>query len=172
MSSPSYLRLSGLLLLAAAGCSHLRLPAIDPSGQQIFSGGSTTLAGPDCPLFTRPAAVPTGPIVAGPAVVAGPIVKPPCNPPIVAQPVIVVPVAPAPVPVIAVPVAAPIQQPCGPQGCPAGPQLKVCPAQLVAPVGSEVVITAGLCGPNGYFITKQPLEWMLAPDGVGQIVQV
>ncbi len=164
MLSPSYFRLTSLLLIAAVGCSHLRLPAIDPSGQRIFTGGSTTLAGPDCPLFTHPAAATTPP-----AIVAGPAVKPPCNPPIVAQPVVAVPIVA--VPVAAVP--APIQQPaCGPQGCPTGPQLKVCPAQLVAPVGSEVVVTAGLCGPSGYYLTKQPLEWMLAPDGVGQIVQV
>lgn len=167
MSSPTYLRLTALLaLFAAAGCSHLRLPAIDPSGRQIFSGGSTTLAGPDCPLFTRPAVAATAP-----PVVAGPVVKPPCNPPVIALPVAPVPVVA--VPVVVVPAAAPIQQPaCDPQGSPAGSQLKVCPAQLVAPVGSEVIVTAGLCGPSGYYLTKQPLEWMLAPDGVGQIVQV
>jgi hypothetical protein len=138
MSSPPYFRLTGLLLLmAAVGCSHLRLPAIDPSGQRIFSGGSTTLAGPDCPLFTRPAVATTTP-----AVVAGPIVKPPCTPPVVAQPVLVVPAAPvvvvpvAPVPVVAVPVA-PIQQPaCGPQGCPNGPQHPECAEQ--APSLTEV----------------------------------
>jgi uncharacterized repeat protein (TIGR01451 family) len=169
MSSPPYFRLTSLLLLTAAvGCSHLRLPAIDPSGQRIFSGGSTAIAAPDCPLFTRPALATTAPAVA-----AGPVVKPPCTPPVVAQPVVAVPVVPVvAVPLVAVPVA-PIQQPaCGPQGCPTGPQLKVCPGQLVAPVGSEVVVTAGLCGPSGYYLTKQPLEWMLAPDGVGQIVQV
>src|SRR5688500_16931552 len=170
----SYFRLTSLVLIAAvvcavclpAGCAQVRLPAIDPSGQQIFTGGSTTLAGPDCPLFTRPAAA----TVAAPVAIA-PAIKPPCNPPIVAvQPVVAVPIVA--VPVVAVPVA-PIQQPpCGPQGCPTGPQLKVCPAQLVAPVGSEVVVTAGLCGPSGYYLTRQPLEWMLAPDGVGQIVQV
>ena len=167
MSSRSYFRLTGLLLMmAAVGCSHLRLPAIDPSGQRIFTGGSTALAAPDCPLFARPAVAATTP-----AVVAGPVVKPPCTPPLVGQPIVAVPV-PVAVPVVAVPVA-PIQQPaCGPQGCPTGPQLKVCPAQLVAPVGSEVIVTAGLCGPSGYYLTKQPLEWMLAPDGVGQIVQV
>ncbi len=161
MSIPHYFRFTPLLLCAALGCSQLRLPAIDPSGQRIFSGGSTTLAGPDCPLFTRPAAATMAPPVASP-----PGVKPPCNPPLVAQPLVVVPV-------VAVPAPAPIQQPpCGPQDCPDGPQLKVCPAQLVAPVGSEVVVTAGLCGTSGYYLTKQPLEWMLAPDGVGQIVQV
>ena len=139
MSSSSTLCLTPLLLLAAVGCAQVRLPAIDPSGQRIFSGGSTTLAGPDCPLFTRPAAA-----TMAPPVVLGPAVKPPCNPPVVAvQPIVAVPIVA--VPVVAVPVA-PIQQPpCGPQGCPTGPQLKVCPAQLVAPVGSEVIVTAGLC---------------------------
>lgn len=166
MSIPLYFRLTPLLLCAALGCSQLRLPAIDPSGQRIFSGNSTTLAGPDCPLFTRPAAATTAPPVVTSPIYTPPGVKPPCNPPLVAQPLVVVPVVAAPAP-------APIQQPpCGPQGCPNGPQLKVCPAQLVAPVGSEVVVTAGLCGTSGYYLTKQPLEWMLAPDGVGQIVQV
>ncbi|MFN0019320.1 MAG: hypothetical protein ACKVP0_13735 [Pirellulaceae bacterium] len=165
MLAPSYLRLTPLLLLVAMGCSNLRLPAIDPTGRRIFSGGSTTLAGPDCLLLTHPAAVTTTtPVIAGPAI------KPPCNPPLAAAPPMVA------VPIVAVPVIAapaPIQQPaCGPQGCPNGPQLKVCPGQLVAPVGSEVIVTAGLCGASGYYLTKQPLEWMLAPDGVGQIVEV
>jgi uncharacterized repeat protein (TIGR01451 family) len=153
-----------LLLLTAVGCSQLRVPAIDPSGQSIFTGGSTSIAGHHQPLIAQPA------VVAQP-VVAVPGVKPPCNPPLVAQPMIAVPVVA--VPVVAAPVVAgpPIQPPCGPQGCPNGPQLKVCPAQLVAPVGTEVIVAAGLCGPSGYYVTKQPLEWMLAPDGVGQIVQ-
>lgn len=157
-----------LAMAAGSGCARVQVPAIDPSGQRIFSGGSTTLLGPDlasCPLIGRPASVATS----GPPVAAGPVVKPPC----VAQPLVVQPVAVQPVPVVVQPVAAPISQPnCGPQGCPNGPQLKLCPSQLVAPVGSEVVLAAGLCGPGGYYVTQQPLEWMVAPDGVGHIVQV
>src|SRR6187549_493128 len=115
MLATPYLRLTPLLLFAAMGCSHLRLPAIDPTGRRIFSGGSTALAGPDCPLFTHPAASTTAP-----PIVVGPTIKPPCNPPLAAAPPIVA------VPVVAVPVVAvpaPIQQPaCGPQGCANGPQ--------------------------------------------------
>ena len=174
--SPFNIRLliaSLLTAMTGLGCAQVRLPAIDPSGQRIFSGGTTTLVGPNCPLFTRPA-------------VMTPAVQPPCatpvvTQPIVAQPIVVQPVIPVPVVagpapqcLPAAPRPAPVTQPlaCGPQGCPNGPQLKVCPSQLVAPVGTEVVVAAGLCGPSGYYVTRQPLEWMIAPDGVGQIVQV
>jgi uncharacterized repeat protein (TIGR01451 family) len=34
------------------------------------------------------------------------------------------------------------------------------------------VLVAGICGTEGYYVTKQPLEWMLAQDGVGQIVAI
>lgn len=106
---------------------------------------------------------------------------------------------PAPQPLVAVPLApvrpiVPIRPvSCGPQvgvpalagasrqppegGTPAacadrGPELKITPSRIVAPVNTEVVLAAGLCGPQGYYITRQPLEWMLAQDGVGQIVAV
>jgi uncharacterized repeat protein (TIGR01451 family) len=42
----------------------------------------------------------------------------------------------------------------------------------VAPVNTEVVMVAGLCAPHGYYVMRQPLEWMLAQDGVGQIVAI
>jgi uncharacterized repeat protein (TIGR01451 family) len=35
-----------------------------------------------------------------------------------------------------------------------------------------VILAAGICGPAGYYVTRQPLEWMVAQDGVGQIVAV
>src|SRR5262245_16687712 len=91
---PHYLQLlmAARLAWGGAGCSHVRLPASDPSGQRIFSGGSTTLVGPECPLFTRPASAP---------VTTTPAVKPPCTPPITAAPIVV-----QPVPVVAVPVVA------------------------------------------------------------------
>jgi len=48
----------------------------------------------------------------------------------------------------------------------------VTPARMIAPVGSEVVLMAGLLGEQGRFITRQPIEWMLSQDSVGQIVDV
>ncbi len=46
------------------------------------------------------------------------------------------------------------------------------PSRIVAPVGSEVVVLAGICGEDGYFVINQPLEWMLSQDSAGQIIEV
>jgi uncharacterized repeat protein (TIGR01451 family) len=50
--------------------------------------------------------------------------------------------------------------------------LTTTPARIVAPVGAEVVVLAGVCGRDGHFIMNQPLEWMLSRDSAGQIVEV
>ena len=173
------------------GVAQIRIPAIDPTGQHIFSGTTTlapcaSLTSGLLPKHGQPAAAvaPTVPIVAPP-------VKPPCLPQVEAVPV--VPVVPVPVvaipqyPLPAVPVVPAV---CGPQyvrpqvipvaapaavdpcETPRSPQLTVTPSRIVAPVNTEVVMVAGLCDPDGYLITRQPLEWMLAQDGVGQIVAV
>jgi uncharacterized repeat protein (TIGR01451 family) len=46
------------------------------------------------------------------------------------------------------------------------------PRVTVAPVGSEVVLVAGVLGPDGYLRTNQRLEWSLARGGVGHFVAV
>jgi uncharacterized repeat protein (TIGR01451 family) len=46
------------------------------------------------------------------------------------------------------------------------------PGRVVAPVGSEVVVVAGLCGENGHYVTRQQLEWMISPDSVGHLMTV
>ena len=46
------------------------------------------------------------------------------------------------------------------------------PNRIIAPVGSEVVVMAGLCGDDGNFIINQPLEWMLSGDSVGRFIEV
>src|SRR5262249_43039551 len=53
-----------------------------------------------------------------------------------------------------------------------GPELRITPARIVAPVNTEVIMAAGICDSKGYYVPRQPLEWMLAQDGVGQIVAV
>lgn len=181
-----------LLLMASGsglGCAQHRIPAIDPTGQSIFSG-TTTLAAHD--LFAhkhrRNEAVPAAPT----APVAP--VQPPCTPPVevvpvvplVSQPLVAVP-QPAAVPVIPVacgpqqlqtPFVLPGKPQVGGQLCAdggqldRGPELQVTPSRIVAPVNTEVIMAAGICSPNGYYVTRQPLEWMLAQDGVGQIVAV
>lgn len=181
---------------ASIGCAQHRIPAIDPTGQRFFSG-TTTLAAHDWfkGLFHHQPK-PPGAATGGPVAVT-PAVQPPCTPPVA-----VVPVVPlAPPPIVAVPQSPPVavmpvmpvaacgperlatQTPLpgkplvgGPQGAtcpdPPGPELTVTPTRLVAPVNTEVVMVAGLCGPGGYYVMRQPLEWMLAQDGVGQIVSI
>jgi len=46
----------------------------------------------------------------------------------------------------------------------------VIPSDVIAPVGSEVVIVAAVRGSDGYLHANQPVEWTLAPGGVGQFV--
>jgi uncharacterized repeat protein (TIGR01451 family) len=46
------------------------------------------------------------------------------------------------------------------------------PSRILAPVGSEVVVMAGICGNDGYYVINQPIEWMLAGTSVGHIVEV
>ncbi|MGV3606457.1 MAG: hypothetical protein ACO1RA_08610 [Planctomycetaceae bacterium] len=195
---------AALMVSGALGCGTIQVPAIDPSGERIFSGSTTQLTVPrlrDCPLLGRdePPPVPGAPIGVGvpPPTVApiGPAMQPPCQPGFnLGTPGLVPTVAPAcpvntpsPFVVPAVPVAMSPAAPCeGPKAIPVSypapsaspeckgncPQIKIMPGTLVAPVGSDVVLTAGLCGPDGHFVLRQPLEWMLNPDGVGQIVQV
>ena len=51
-------------------------------------------------------------------------------------------------------------------------QLVMTPSRIVAPVGSEVVVLAGICGEDGFLVTNQPLEWLVSNDSVGQIIEV
>ncbi len=51
-------------------------------------------------------------------------------------------------------------------------EIQLTPTRIVAPVGGEVVLLAGICGPNGYLVNRQPLEWMLSPDSVGTFIEV
>lgn len=166
LSSLRLVVLAGLLACASQlGCAQCRIPAIDPTGEHIFSG-TTTLASHDLGgLFHRhhqPAAV-------APVAAIGPPVQPPCQPP-VQPPVEAVPVVPV-IPVAPI-IAAPVQPVAAPCPLERGPELTITPSRIVAPVNSEVVMAAGIRSPDGYYVMRQPLEWMLAQDGVGQIVAV
>lgn len=46
----------------------------------------------------------------------------------------------------------------------------VTPTRIVAPVGSEIVLLAGICGPDGHYVMRQPIEWSLSNDSVGNLV--
>ena len=51
-------------------------------------------------------------------------------------------------------------------------EIQMTPLKVVAPVGGEVVFLAGICGEDGYLVKQEPLEWMLSPESVGQIIEV
>jgi len=46
------------------------------------------------------------------------------------------------------------------------------PRTIVAPVGSEVALVAGVHGSDGYLRTNQRVEWSISPGGVGHFVAV
>lgn len=134
------------------GCANVRLPAIDPTGARIFAPATTTTVlpaaapGQGYSCFPRPAFtdVPDVPACPDEAMVMGPIGTG---------------VAPCP----ATPAA----------GLPLGQdRLVLSPTKMVAPIGTEVVLLGGICGPHGYYVTKQPVEWTLSQESVGNIVDV
>lgn len=159
--------LLALVGLGSSGCSRIRLPAIDPSGARIFlpPPNYTTLATPEhlrlgqghCPLLPKPA-------------FEGPPTPPPCG----------TGVAPPPPPGAVPPPRHGLHQRTAGQPRKhhdkhnpgrAG-TLQVTPSRVVAPVGGEVVLRAGVCGEDGFLIKKQPLEWILSQDSVGHFVEI
>ncbi len=51
-------------------------------------------------------------------------------------------------------------------------EIQLTPLRVVAPVGGEVVLLAGICGEDGYLVKREPIEWMLSPDSVGTFIEV
>lgn len=138
---------AAMLWLSSCGCSSIRVPAIDPTGASVFTpGGSyTTLESPCASLL--PASCLPRPAYAEPSSV------PPCQ-----TPVATIPVQPRPTQLVT---TANVPD-----------RLLLTPSKIVAPVGSEVVLLAGLAGANGYFVPKQPVEWLLSQESVGHFVDV
>ncbi len=136
------------------------------------------------PVYSDPAP-PTGPPASGGFV--SPFAPAPTAPPVItapAPPINTVPPPPvftAP-PTTAVPAPAPLLPitpvvPAGPPnaaaavvvGAPPGSgYLRVLPAGVLAPVGSEVVLQAGICGASGNLLTNQRVDWTIDRAGVGQ----
>jgi len=178
-----------LCLLAGRATAQIQLPAIDPTGNRIFlpPGQTTPLLGPGSAgtgLFGHHRSN----VPAAPASSSNPFANwfghgQRAAPP--AQPAFTHPPDP------------PSCNSCGLPGCrggaacglgkpkqhiiprPTGPldrgrsgEIIMTPYRIVAPVGSEVVVLAGICGGDGHFVKNQPLEWMLSNDSVGQIIEV
>ncbi len=49
-------------------------------------------------------------------------------------------------------------------------ELLLVPRSTIAPVGSEVVLLAGVVGPDGFLRTNERIEWSIAPGSVGEFV--
>lgn len=147
-----------LCTILCSGCSRLQLPAIDPNGSRIFLPlpNTTQLAVPR--LHSRDG---EPGIIPNPAF-AAPAVPPPCldgAPPADRHALLK-----------HHKLASKVKQHFSSPGK-AG-EIQLTPLRVVAPVGGEVVLLAGICGPNGYFVKRQPLEWMLSPDSVGTFIEV
>ena len=167
-----------LICITCASCAPIRLPAIDPTGNRIFSGGTTTLLTPNLVRnqnrqgLTNPL---NQPAPFGPANSAFP------ETPLSTGPVLPAFQQPGPVP------PCPSSGQClfrtrnnkyvipNPNGFKTDGnkgQIIMTPHRIIAPVGSEVVVIAGICGEQGRFLLNQPLEWILSNDSVGQFVDV
>jgi len=172
----------------AVGCASWQLPRIDPSGERLFVWPNQA---PAAPTFAPPPGAPVvvapgAPIVAPPAATVAPpfgnLQAPPVYPdvaPFQGSPApAIVPVTPVvPPPVITVPGAAPTSAVVAPTpwstALPIGQaHLRIWPDRIMAPVGSEVVLKAGICAPDGYLVKNQRVEWLLPPGGPGQFVDL
>ena len=167
--------------LFATGCASWQVPRIDPTGERLFIWPSQPAA---APTFAPPAGAPVVAPPPPPAVVPpfGNLQAPPVYPdvpaPAVSPPPGVIPGAPvAPPPVITVPAAAPVSATSVPTpwsaALPVGQaHLRITPDRVLAPVGSEVVLKAGVCGADNYLVMNERVEWLLSPGGPGQFVDL
>lgn len=51
-------------------------------------------------------------------------------------------------------------------------RLTITPGRVLAPVGSEVILKAGLCTSENFLLTDSKIEWLLARDEVGEFVEL
>ena len=149
------------------GCGRWRVPAIDPTGQRIFApaGSYTTLEPRPFAGFGQPAF--TAPPTPGPCLDLPPTLPPQAVADTAAPQAVTVPNTVSPNVVPALPASTPVSIVGGVRG-----SLVLSPSRLIAPVGSEVVLKAGLCGGDGYYVVDQPIDWALSQESVGHIVAV
>ncbi|NOY41698.1 MAG: hypothetical protein GXP26_07680 [Planctomycetes bacterium] len=61
-----------------------------------------------------------------------------------------------------------------PVGAPPVPQdtLSITPQRVLAPVGSEVILKAGLCTREKFLLTKTRIDWLIARESAGEFVSL
>ncbi len=129
--------------LVVSGCAGLRLPRIDPTGERVFVAAQNQV----------------------------PPVGNPLAPPVFTDPVFPQPALTNAAPVLAAPglAAAPVGV-----AIPPIPQdtLSITPERILAPVGSEVILKAGVCMPSQYLLTDTKIEWLIARESAGEFVSL
>jgi len=176
-----------------AGCASWQVPRIDPTGESFFIWPNQAPAAvvaapaPGTPIVGAPTAGAAGMPIPGPIAPATGIGAPLGNlqaPPVYSDPTplaasVTAPTAVAPVVAVpGAPVAAPLVATMRPVGCPGmatpigtcAPQgvryLRVTPNGILAPIGSEVVLKAGVADCDGTLLVNRSVEWGIA--GAGQ----
>lgn len=162
-------------LLLSSGCA-VPIPRIDPTGERLLTWGpaQTTVPPPGTALVNPP-----GPIT--PGVVAPPPAITPMTPPGTAVAAPNYGLATAPGDIAGQPGAGTRhgcghqphfwQQPGHKHHYP-NTSVMVGPKQIIAPVGTEVVVQSGVCGKDGHLMANQRVEWTIAPGSVGHFVEV
>lgn len=173
--------IAALTAIASAGCICNGLPRIDPSGERFFV----------CPLSqaTVPPVAASGATIPPPAgnTVAAPVLPAAAAPTGPRCPLCPLcpfgdgcPLCPlgdgCPLCPFGDRQPAPVIGPVAPVvgGVAAQPTNRVTltPGRVLAPVGSEVVMRAGVCGKDGYLLTNRKIEWMIDQEGVGQFAEI
>lgn len=147
-----------------AGCAQIRLPRIDPSGNRLFLPGTTSIGSPTgaVPAYSSPATPPPCPYPG-----QAPLTQAPLNPLLSNQPIgSGISAAPQLPPQRILPPAPEFTIPRK------SGRIILTPDEIVAPVGSEVIVMAGICGHDGHYVIRQPIEFMLSQESVGNMVTV
>ena len=153
-----------------SGCSQLRIPRIDPTGQRLFlPAPAYTTIEPGLPFrgsfrFSEPAyRTPPNPPPCPPGMLAG-------TPSTATAPAIeTTPVSLSNMP--------PLRTAYRPEVPPAGShpnatRLVIAPHGVVALVGKPKLLKASLYSPDGTRLAGQPVEWILSQESVGHFVAV
>ncbi|MCA9212608.1 MAG: hypothetical protein KDB27_06070 [Planctomycetales bacterium] len=176
------------MVVSGSGCARWRLPAIDPSGERIFlpSPNYTTINTDDGYARGIPARSPIGRALGAPGpVFPGAETPPECPDDLVApnQPTANLQNSPDSRGISTPPAVPRVMVP----GCFQRPDGKTCdllnrgaqyegavvikPRRLVAPVGSEVILVGGICDGEGFYKTRESIEWVLQEGSVGTFTE-
>lgn len=147
------LALLGLGSMSLVGCNSLSLPAIDPTGNRIFSGAPLQFVNPHDPNNGYPSQQPAYQAPPEPPACVQQGDKKLCKGCLAGKGCLARRKE-----------AEEIRGRCG--------QLLLTPTRIVAPVGGEVILLAGVCGKDEYLVTNEPIEWMLSPQSVGEFLEV